>query len=144
MFGEDVGKIGGVNQTAEGLQEKKYSENRVFDTGIREATIVGQGIGLAMRGLRPIAEIQYFDYLMYGLEILSDDLATLQYRTRGGQKKAPLNYQHPRTPSGRDLARWLPLEHGHQFHSWVYVLVPRNMTQLPDFTIPCCNPTSQP
>jgi len=87
-FGEDVGKIGGVNQTLEGLQEK-YGELRITDTGIREATIIGQGIGLAMRGLRPVAEIQYFDYLLYGLQVLSDDLATLTYRTRGGQK-APL------------------------------------------------------
>lgn len=87
-FGEDVGKIGGVNQSMEGMQEK-FGELRVTDTGIREATIMGQGIGLAMRGLRPIAEIQYLDYLLYGLQILSDDLATVQYRTRGGQK-APL------------------------------------------------------
>jgi 2-oxoisovalerate dehydrogenase E1 component len=87
-FGEDVGGIGGVNQTFEGLQ-KKYGEARVFDTGIREATIAGQGIGMAMRGLRPYAEIQYLDYLLYCIQILSDDLSTLQYRTRGGQK-APL------------------------------------------------------
>jgi len=87
-FGEDVGMIGGVNQTYEGLQEK-YGNNRIFDTGIREATIVGQGLGLAMRGLRPIAEIQYFDYLLYALQVLSDDLATLTYRTKGGQK-APM------------------------------------------------------
>lgn len=87
-FGEDTGKIGGVNQTMEGLQEK-YGDLRVSDVGIREATIVGQGIGLAMRGLRPIAEIQYLDYLLYCLQIMSDDLATLQYRTKGGQK-APL------------------------------------------------------
>jgi TPP-dependent pyruvate/acetoin dehydrogenase alpha subunit len=85
IFGEDVGKIGGVNQTLEGLQSK-YGEDRITDTGIREASIIGQGIGLAMRGLRPIAEIQYFDYLLYGLQIISDDLATLQYRTKGGQK----------------------------------------------------------
>ncbi len=88
IFGEDAGKIGGVNQSLEGLQEK-YSEERVFDTGIRECTIVGQGIGMAMRGLRPIAEIQYLDYLLYALQVMSDDLATLQYRTKGGQK-APL------------------------------------------------------
>jgi 2-oxoisovalerate dehydrogenase E1 component len=87
-FGEDVGGIGGVNQTFEGLQ-KKYGEERIFDTGIREATIAGQGIGMAMRGLRPYAEIQYLDYLLYCVQILSDDLSTLQYRTRGGQK-APL------------------------------------------------------
>lgn len=82
-FGEDVGKIGGVNQTYEGLQEK-YGVQRIFDTGIREATIVGQGLGLAMRGLRPIAEVQYFDYLLYALQVMSDDLATLTYRTKGG------------------------------------------------------------
>ena len=88
IFGEDVGKIGGVNQTCEGLQEK-YGALRVSDTGIREATIIGQGIGLSMRGLRPIAEIQYLDYLFYALQILRDDLATVRYRTCGGQK-APL------------------------------------------------------
>ena len=88
IFGEDCGKIGDVNQGLEGLQEK-HGEHRVFDTGIREATIIGQGIGLALRGLRPIAEIQYLDYLLYAIQILSDDLATLQYRTFGGQK-APL------------------------------------------------------
>lgn len=87
-FGEDVGKIGDVNQGFAGLQEK-YGALRITDTGIREATIIGQGLGMAMRGLRPIAEIQYLDYLLYGLQPLSDDLATLQYRTRGGQK-APL------------------------------------------------------
>jgi pyruvate/2-oxoglutarate/acetoin dehydrogenase E1 component/TPP-dependent pyruvate/acetoin dehydrogenase alpha subunit len=84
-FGEDVGKIGDVNQAFAGLQEK-YGKLRVSDTGIREATIVGQGLGMALRGLRPIAEIQYLDYLLYGLETLSDDVATLQYRTKGGQK----------------------------------------------------------
>lgn len=84
-FGEDVGKIGDVNQAFAGLQEK-YGELRVSDTGIREATIIGQGIGMAMRGLRPIAEIQYLDYLLYGLQPLSDDVATLYYRTKGGQK----------------------------------------------------------
>jgi pyruvate/2-oxoglutarate/acetoin dehydrogenase E1 component/TPP-dependent pyruvate/acetoin dehydrogenase alpha subunit len=87
-FGEDVGGIGGVNQTYEGMQ-KRFGELRVSDTGIREATIIGQGIGLALRGLRPIAEIQYLDYLLYGLQPLSDDLATLCYRTKG-QQKAPL------------------------------------------------------
>ncbi len=84
-FGEDVGKIGDVNQAFAGLQEK-YGELRVTDTGIREATIVGQGMGMALRGLRPIAEIQYLDYLLYGLQVLSDDVATLHYRTKGGQK----------------------------------------------------------
>ena len=84
-FGEDLGRIGDVNQGFAGLQEK-HGAGRIFDTGIREATIIGQGIGAAMRGLRPIAEIQYLDYLLYGLQPLSDDVATLQYRTRGGQK----------------------------------------------------------
>lgn len=87
-FGEDLGKIGGVNQGMAGLQEK-YGELRVADTGIRETTIIGQGIGTAMRGLRPIAEIQYLDYVLYALQTMSDDLATVQYRSRGGQK-APL------------------------------------------------------
>ena len=84
-FGEDVGHIGDVNQGFAGLQEK-HGKHRVFDTGIREWTIMGQGLGMAMRGLRPIAEIQYLDYLLYGLVPLSDDLATLQYRTKGTQK----------------------------------------------------------
>lgn len=84
-FGEDVGKIGDVNQGFAGLQDK-YGEIRISDTGIREATIVGQGLGMALRGLRPITEIQYLDYLLYGLQTLSDDVATLQYRTKGGQK----------------------------------------------------------
>ena len=88
IFGEDVGKIGGVNQTCEGLQEK-FGDLRVSDTGIREASIIGQGIGMAMRGLRPVAEIQYLDYIFYALQIMRDDLASVQYRTRGGQK-APL------------------------------------------------------
>ncbi len=85
IFGEDAGNIGDVNQGLEGLQEK-YGELRIADTGIREATILGQGIGLAMRGLRPIAEIQYLDYILYCLQGMSDDLATIQYRTKGGQK----------------------------------------------------------
>ena len=88
IFGEDAGKIGGVNQTLEGLQEQ-FGALRISDTGIRECTIIGQGIGMAMRGLRPIAEIQYLDYLLYALQVMSDDLATVQYRTKGGQK-APL------------------------------------------------------
>lgn len=83
-FGEDVGKIGGVNQTYENLQEK-YGKNRIFDTGIRETSIIGKGIGLALRGFRPIAEIQYLDYLLYALQTLSDDLASLHWRTAGGQ-----------------------------------------------------------
>ena len=87
-FGEDTGGIGGVNQTLEGLQ-KKYGELRITDTGIREATILGQGIGLSLRGMRPIAEIQYLDYVMYALQLLSDDLATTYYRT-AGRMIAPL------------------------------------------------------
>ena len=84
-FGEDLGRIGDVNQGFRGLQEK-YGALRVADTGIREATILGQAIGMAMRGLRPIAEIQYLDYILYALQILSDDLATLHWRSKGGQK----------------------------------------------------------
>ena len=87
-FGEDLGQIGDVNQGFAGLQAK-HGADRIFDTGIRELTIMGQGIGMAFRGLRPIAEIQYIDYLLYGLQPLSDDLATLQYRTAGRQT-APL------------------------------------------------------
>lgn len=131
MFGEDVGKIGGVNQTAEGLQEK-YGIHRVFDTGIREATIIGQGIGIAMRGLRPIAEIQYFDYLLYGLQVLSDDLSTLQYRTRGGQK-APLIIS---TRGHRLEGIWhagSPLSMVINSIRGMHVLVPRNMTQAAGF-----------
>src|SRR5690606_10462713 len=85
VFGEDAGTIGDVNQGLEGMQEK-YGELRVSDVGIRDATILGQGIGMAMRGLRPIAEIQYLDYILYALQIMSDDLASLQYRTKGRQK----------------------------------------------------------
>ena len=88
ILGEDVGKIGDVNQTLAGLQEK-HGDLRITDTGIREMTIVGQGIGAAMRGLRPIIEIQYLDYILYPFATLSDDLACLHYRTVGGQK-APL------------------------------------------------------
>ena len=84
-FGEDVGRLGDVNQGFRGLQDK-YGLLRVADTGIREATILGQAIGMALRGLRPIAEIQYLDYLLYALQIMSDDLATLYWRTKGGQK----------------------------------------------------------
>jgi 2-oxoisovalerate dehydrogenase E1 component len=130
-FGEDVGKIGDVNQGFAGLQ-KKYGEMRVTDTGIRECTIIGQGIGLAMRGLRPIAEIQYLDYFIYALQTLSDDLATLQYRTKGGQK-APLIV---RTRGHRLEGVWhagSPI--GMILHSLrgIYVLVPRNMTQAAGF-----------
>nr|NQU91145.1 transketolase [Bacteroidota bacterium] len=130
-FGEDVGKIGGVNQTYENLQEK-YGENRVFDTGIREATIVGQGLGLAMRGLRPIAEVQYFDYLLYALQVMSDDLATLTYRTKGGQK-APLIVS---TRGHRLEGIWhsgSPLSMVINSIRGVHVLVPRNLTQAAGF-----------
>jgi pyruvate/2-oxoglutarate/acetoin dehydrogenase E1 component/TPP-dependent pyruvate/acetoin dehydrogenase alpha subunit len=131
FFGEDVGKIGGVNQTLEGLQDK-YGELRISDTGIREATIIGQGLGLAMRGLRPVAEIQYFDYLLYGLQVLSDDLATVQYRTRGGQK-APLIVS---TRGHRLEGIWhsgSPLSMVINSIRGVNVLVPRNMTQAAGF-----------
>lgn len=130
-FGEDVGKIGGVNQTYEGLQEK-YGEYRIFDTGIREATIIGQGIGLAMRGLRPIAEVQYFDYLLYALQAMSDDLATLTYRTAGGQK-APLIVS---TRGHRLEGIWhsgSPLSMVINSIRGVHVLVPRNLTQAAGF-----------
>jgi pyruvate/2-oxoglutarate/acetoin dehydrogenase E1 component/TPP-dependent pyruvate/acetoin dehydrogenase alpha subunit len=131
IFGEDVGKIGGVNQSYEGLQAK-YGVNRIFDTGIREATIVGQGIGMAMRGLRPIAEIQYFDYLLYALQVISDDLATLQYRTRGGQK-APLIIS---TRGHRLEGIWhsgSPLSMVISSIKGVHVLVPRDMTRAAGF-----------
>jgi len=131
IFGEDVGKIGDVNQGLEGLQ-KKYGENRVFDTSIRESTIVGQGIGMSMRGLRPIAEIQYLDYILYALQILSDDLATLTYRTHGGQK-APLIV---RTRGHRLEGIWhsgSPLGGMISFLRGVFILTPRNMTQAAGF-----------
>lgn len=126
-FGEDLGKIGDVNQGFAGLQEK-HGEHRVFDTGIREATIMGQGIGLAMRGLRPIAEIQYLDYLMYGLQPLVDDLATVQYRTKGRQK-APMII---RTRGHRLEGIWhtgSPMGMIVNSLRGVYVLTPRNMVQ---------------
>ncbi len=131
IFGEDVGKIGGVNQSLEGLQ-KKYGDLRIADTGIREATIIGQGIGLAMRGLKPIAEIQYFDYLLYGLQLLSDDLATLRYRSRGTQM-APLIV---RTRGHRLEGIWhsgSPLSMVINSVRGMHVLVPRNMTQAAGF-----------
>ena len=131
FFGEDVGKIGGVNQTLEGLQEK-YGELRITDTGIREATIIGQGLGMAMRGLRPVAEIQYFDYLLYALQVLSDDLATVHYRTKGGQK-APLIVS---TRGHRLEGIWhsgSPLSMVINSIRGVNVLVPRNMTQAAGF-----------
>lgn len=131
IFGEDSGYIGDVNQGLEGLQEK-YGELRVADAGIREATILGQGIGMAMRGLRPIAEIQYLDYLLYALQIMSDDLATLQYRTHGKQK-APLIV---RTRGHRLEGIWhsgSPM--GMIIHALrgMHVLVPRNMTKAAGF-----------
>jgi pyruvate/2-oxoglutarate/acetoin dehydrogenase E1 component/TPP-dependent pyruvate/acetoin dehydrogenase alpha subunit len=130
-FGEDTGFIGGVNQSLEGMQEK-YGELRVTDTGIREATILGQGIGLALRGLRPIAEIQYFDYLLYALQTMSDDLATLQYRTKGGQK-APVII---RTRGHRLEGIWhsgSPLSMVINSIRGVHVCVPRDMTTAAGF-----------
>lgn len=130
-FGEDVGKIGDVNQGFAGMQAK-YGEIRITDTGIREATIVGQGIGLALRGLRPIAEIQYLDYVLYAVQILSDDLASLQYRTRGGQK-APVII---RTRGHRLEGVWhsgSPLGLMVNALRGIHVLVPRNMTQAAAF-----------
>ncbi|MCA1752310.1 MAG: transketolase, partial [Flavobacteriales bacterium] len=130
-FGEDVGKIGGVNQSMEGLQER-FGEIRVTDTGIREATIIGQGIGMALRGLRPIAEIQYLDYIFYALQILSDDLATLHYRTKGGQI-APMiistrghrleGIWHSGSPMGAVI---------HALRG-IYICVPRNMVTAAGF-----------
>ncbi len=131
VFGEDAGNIGDVNQGLEGMQEK-YGELRVTDVGIREATIIGQGIGLALRGLRPIAEIQYLDYLLYAIQILSDDLATLQYRTFGRQK-APLII---RTRGHRLEGIWhsgSPMGMIINAIRGIHVLVPRNMTQAAGF-----------
>lgn len=131
IFGEDAGKIGGVNQSLEGLQEQ-FGTLRVSDVGIRECSIIGQGIGMAMRGLRPIAEIQYLDYLLYGIQILSDDLATVQYRTKGGQK-APLivstrghrleGIWHSGSPMGMIVNSLRGM----------HVCVPRNMTKAAGF-----------
>jgi pyruvate/2-oxoglutarate/acetoin dehydrogenase E1 component len=131
VFGEDAGKIGGVNQSLEGLQEQ-FGALRVSDTGIRECTIIGQGIGMAMRGLRPIAEIQYLDYLLYAVQIMSDDLATVQYRTKGGQK-APLivstrghrleGIWHSGSPMGMIINSL----------RGIHVCVPRNMTKAAAF-----------
>lgn len=131
VFGEDAGNIGDVNQGLEGMQEK-YGELRVADVGIREATILGQGIGLAMRGLRPIAEIQYLDYLLYAIQIMSDDLATLQYRTQGKQK-APLII---RTRGHRLEGIWhsgSPMGMIINAVRGIHVLVPRNMTKAAGF-----------
>ncbi|MEO6877581.1 MAG: thiamine pyrophosphate-dependent enzyme, partial [Gemmatimonadaceae bacterium] len=130
-FGEDVGRLGDVNQGFVDLQAR-YGELRVGDAGIREATIVGQAIGLAMRGLRPIAEIQYLDYLLYALQIMSDDLSTLQYRTKGGQK-APVIV---RTRGHRLVGIWhsgSPLGVMVNAFRGMYVLVPRDMTRAAAF-----------
>ncbi|MFT7149743.1 MAG: pyruvate/2-oxoglutarate/acetoin dehydrogenase E1 component/TPP-dependent pyruvate [Nonlabens sp.] len=130
-IGEDVGKIGDVNQAFAGLQDK-YGNLRVTDTGIRETTIIGQGIGAALRGLRPITEIQYLDYLLYALQTLSDDLATLQYRTAGGQK-APLII---RTRGHRLEGVWhsgSPIGMILNSLRGINVLVPRDMTQAAGF-----------
>ncbi len=131
IFGEDSGEIGDVNQGLEGLQEK-YGKLRVADVGIREATIMGQGIGMAMRGLRPIAEIQYLDYVLYALQIMSDDLATLQYRTKGKQK-APLIV---RTRGHRLEGIWhsgSPMGALVHLLRGIHILVPRNMTKAAGF-----------
>ena len=131
VFGEDAGYIGDVNQGLEGLQEK-YGALRVADVGIREASILGQGIGLAMRGLRPIAEIQYLDYILYALQIMSDDLATVQYRTKGRQK-APLIV---RTRGHRLEGIWHSgSQMGGIIHllRGIHILVPRNMTKAAGF-----------
>ena len=131
VYGEDAGKIGGVNQTLEGMQDR-FGALRVADTGIRECTIIGQGIGMAMRGLRPIAEIQYLDYLLYAIQVMSDDLATIQYRTKGGQK-APLiistrghrleGIWHSGSPMGMIV----------NSIRGIHVCVPRNMTKAAGF-----------
>ena len=131
IFGEDVGKIGGVNQGVEGLQEK-YGELRVSDTGIRETTILGQGIGLSLRGLRPIAEMQYLDYLLYAFQTMADDIATLHYRTHGGQISPVIirtrghrleGIWHSGSPMGMII-------HGTR---GVNICVPRNMTKAAGF-----------
>jgi 2-oxoisovalerate dehydrogenase E1 component len=130
-FGEDTGKIGGVNQTLEGLQ-KKFGELRITDTGIREATILGQGIGLALRGLRPIAEIQYLDYLMYALQLLSDDIATTHYRT-AGRMVVPLIIS---TRGHRLEGIWhsgSPMSMLINSVRGVYVCAPRDMTRAAGF-----------
>ena len=131
IFGEDVGKIGDVNQGLEGLQNK-YGEERVFDTSIRESSIIGQGIGMALRGLRPIAEIQYLDYILYAIQILSDDLSTFSYRTLGKQK-APLIV---RTRGHRLEGIWhsgSPLGGMINFLRGIFILTPRNMTKAAGF-----------
>jgi pyruvate/2-oxoglutarate/acetoin dehydrogenase E1 component len=130
-FGEDVGMLGDVNQGFKGMQEK-YGALRVTDTGIREATILGQAIGLAMRGLRPICEIQYLDYLLYALQIMSDDLASLRWRTAGGQKAPVIVRTRGHRlegiwHSGSPMAGIINLVRG------MYVLVPRDMTHAAGF-----------
>lgn len=130
-FGEDVGRLGDVNQGFRGLQEK-YGQLRVSDTGIRETTIIGQAIGMAQRGLRPLAEIQYLDYLLYALQIMSDDLATLLWRTKGGQKAPVIVRTRGHRlegiwHSGSLMAGIIHLVRG------MHVLVPRNMTQAAGF-----------
>lgn len=130
-FGEDLGRIGGVNQGFAGLQHK-FGALRIADAGIREATIIGQAIGLAMRGLRPIAEIQYLDYLLYALQIMSDDLATVQWRTVGGQK-APVIV---RTRGHRLEGIWhsgSPIGALINLLRGIHILVPRNMVQAAGF-----------
>ncbi|GAB3914167.1 alpha-ketoacid dehydrogenase subunit alpha/beta [Larkinella knui] len=130
-LGEDVGYIGDVNQGFAGLQEK-YGDLRITDTGIRETSIIGQGIGMAMRGLKPIVEIQYFDYVFYALATLTDDLATLHYRTKGGQK-APLII---RTRGHRLEGIWhsgSPMSAMVNSLRGLHILVPRNMTQAAGF-----------
>ena len=131
LFGEDVGKIGDVNKGAEGLQ-LEFTENRVFDTGIRETTIIGKGIGLALRGFRPIAEIQYIDYILYCLQTLSDDLSTYQYRTHGRQS-VPLTI---RTRGHRLEGIWhsgSPMGGILNFMRGINLIVPRNMTKAAGF-----------
>ena len=131
VMGEDVGKLGDVNLVFEGLQAK-YGDRRFTDTGIREATILGQGIGAALRGLRPIVDIQYLDYLLYALELASDDLATLHYRTAGGQK-APVVI---RTKGHRLQGIWhtgSPMSVVLNALRGIYVAVPRNMVQAAGF-----------
>jgi len=130
-FGEDVGQLGDVNQAFRGLQDK-YGLLRVADTGIREATILGQAIGMALRGLRPLAEIQYLDYLLYALQLLSDDLATLLWRTKGGQRAPVIVRTRGHRlegiwHSGSPMAGIINLVRG------MHVLVPRNMTQAAGF-----------
>ncbi len=130
-FGEDLGRIGDVNQGFAGLQQK-YGADRIFDTGIRELTIIGQGVGLSMRGLRPIAEIQYLDYLLFGLQVLSDDAATLHYRS-AGQQIAPIIV---RTRGHRLEGIWhsgSPMGLMVNALKGFHICVPRNMVQAVGF-----------